>query len=55
MSEEFSFQDTVVLDIPAWIAHAPVPIGFALMSYRFVIGIAKTATKLFRGEIEAAS
>lgn len=49
---EKEFGDTVLIDTPAWLAHLPVPIAFALMSYRFVVGVLQTAFKLKRGEIE---
>lgn len=34
---EIEFEDQVLVDTPAWIAHIVVPIAFALVSYRFVI------------------
>lgn len=34
---EIEFQDTVLVDTPAWIMHLIVPVAFALISYRFVI------------------
>ncbi|MEM7431328.1 MAG: TRAP transporter small permease [Pseudomonadota bacterium] len=53
--EEYGFQDTVVLDIPSWVAHAPVPIALALMCYRFLLGVLKTAMRLWRGEVGEAT
>ena len=38
MQLEIEFEDTVLIDTPAWIAHAVIPAAFALMSYRFVVG-----------------
>ena len=35
---EIEFGDTVLIDVPAWIVHFIVPLGFALMAYRFVVG-----------------
>jgi TRAP-type C4-dicarboxylate transport system permease small subunit len=32
---EIEFQDQVLIDTPAWIAHLIVPLAFALISYRF--------------------
>ncbi len=32
---EIEFEDQVLIDTPAWIAHAIVPLAFALISYRF--------------------
>lgn len=34
---EIEFEDQVLVDTPAWIAHIVVPLAFALVSYRFVI------------------
>lgn len=36
---EIEFQDTVLVDTPAWIAHVVVPVAFALIGYRFVVGV----------------
>ena len=32
---EIEFEDQVLIDTPAWIAHFIVPLAFALISYRF--------------------
>jgi TRAP-type C4-dicarboxylate transport system permease small subunit len=40
---EFEFEDTVLIDTPAWIMHVIVPIGFGLTGYRFLVGAAKRA------------
>lgn len=32
---EIEFEDQVLVDTPAWIVHVIVPLGFALISYRF--------------------
>ena len=37
---EIEFEDTVLVDTPAWIAHIVVPAAFALVAYRFVVGAA---------------
>ena len=34
---DIEFGDTVLIDTPAWIVHAIVPLAFLLISYRFVI------------------
>ena len=34
---EIEFEDTVLIDTPAWIAHVILPLAFALISYRFAI------------------
>lgn len=31
------FEDTVLIDVPAWIAYALLPLSFVLMSYRFIL------------------
>jgi TRAP-type C4-dicarboxylate transport system permease small subunit len=36
---EIEFEDTVLINVPAWIAHAVVPGAFALMSYRFAVSV----------------
>lgn len=40
---EIEFQDTVVIDTPAWVAHIIVPVAFALTGYRFLVGAARYA------------
>ena len=47
---EIEFEDTVLIDTPAWIAHAVVPVAFALLSYRFLVGVGKEGVKLYSGE-----
>ena len=47
---EIEFEDTVLVDTPAWMAHIVVPIGFALLSYRFLVRVAIEAMKLKSGE-----
>ncbi len=34
---EVEFEDTVLIDVPAWLAHVIVPLSFALVAYRFVV------------------
>lgn len=41
---EIEFEDQVLVDTPAWIAHIVIPFAFALVSYRFVILAAKKIT-----------
>jgi len=38
---EIEFDDRVLVDTPAWMAHIIMPIAFALISYRFVVKILK--------------
>jgi TRAP-type C4-dicarboxylate transport system permease small subunit len=52
---EMEFEDTVLIDIPAWIAHIVVPAAFALLSYRFLVGVGKEGIKLYTGEEEETS
>ena len=40
---EIEFEETVLLDTPAWIAHIIVPAGFLVIGYRFVIGALRKA------------
>lgn len=40
---EIEYEDTVLVDLPAWIAHAIMPAAFALMAYRFLIASLKKA------------
>jgi len=34
---EIEFEDTVLIDTPAWIAHSIMPLAFALLAYRFAV------------------
>ena len=36
---EIEFEDTVLINVPAWMAHVIVPAAFALMSYRFAVSV----------------
>jgi C4-dicarboxylate transporter DctQ subunit len=36
---EIEFEDTVLINVPAWMAHVIVPAAFALMSYRFLVSV----------------
>lgn len=47
---EIEFEDSVLIDTPAWLAHVIVPLAFALVSYRFVILALKHSHDLFVGE-----
>ncbi len=47
---EMEWQDTVLIDIPAWIVHIIVPVAFGLLSYRFLVGVGKEGIKLYSGE-----
>lgn len=52
---EMEFEDTVLIDTPAWIVHAVVPVAFGLLSYRFLVGVGKEGVKLYVGEEEDGS
>jgi TRAP-type C4-dicarboxylate transport system permease small subunit len=38
---EIEYQDTVLVNIPAWIAHSVLPAAFLLVSFRFVVLVVK--------------
>jgi TRAP-type C4-dicarboxylate transport system permease small subunit len=40
---EIEFEDTVLIDTPAWIVHAIIPVSFAVTGYRFVVGAVRKA------------
>ncbi len=40
---EIEYQDMVLIDTPAWIAHSIVPTAFALTGYRFMVSALKKA------------
>ena len=46
IQEEIEYEDVVLFDTPAWIVHIVVPVAFALMSYRFLVGVGQTAVEL---------
>ncbi len=47
---EIEFEDTVLIDTPAWVAHLVVPVAFALLSYRFLVSVLQTAVENYVGE-----
>ena len=47
---EIEFEDTVLINVPAWIAHAVVPGAFALMSYRFAVSVIREVFLVATGE-----
>jgi TRAP-type C4-dicarboxylate transport system permease small subunit len=51
---EIEFEDTVLVDTPAWIAHVILPLAFALISYRFTILAVKQIASTFFGVVKAA-
>jgi C4-dicarboxylate transporter DctQ subunit len=38
---EIEFEDTVLINVPAWMAHVILPAAFALMSYRFAVSVVR--------------
>lgn len=51
---EIEFEDTVLLDVPAWIAHIIVPCAFALMSYQFAVSVIRKVFVIVSGETRQA-
>ncbi len=47
---EIEFEDSVLIDTPAWIAHLIVPLAFALIAYRFLVSIAWQLYRLILGD-----
>lgn len=47
------FEDSLLVDFPAWIAYSLLPLSFALMSYRFVLSCGGEVVRVFRPD-EAA-
>jgi len=52
---EIEFEDQVLVNTPAWIAHIVIPVAFALISYRFVVLALKKANEMMTGVDEAAT
>ncbi len=44
------FEDTVLVDLPAWIAYGLLPLSFALMCYRFILLSSSELIRIFRPE-----
>ncbi len=47
---EIEWQETVLIDTPAWLAHVIVPAAFLLISYRFLVSVAGEIYEMFRGD-----
>ena len=45
---EIEFEDTVLVDTPAWVAHVIVPLAFLLLAYRFAVLV---VTEIYRAAI----
>ena len=52
---EIEFEDTVLVNTPAWVAHVVIPIGFAVFSYRFLVSVVKRLFGIFIAEDRAAT
>lgn len=51
---EIEYEDTVLVNTPAWIAHAILPAAFLLISYRFSIGVLRQIGDLIFGSAAEA-
>lgn len=49
------FEDTVLIDLPAWIAYGLLPLSFGLMCYRFILTSGGELLRVFRPEPEQES
>jgi len=47
---EIEFQESVLVDVPAWMAHLVVPVAFALLAYRFLVAATAHALEFFLGK-----
>lgn len=50
MQLEIEFEEVVLIDTPAWIAHAILPLAFGLISYRFVVSVLGSIATLVLGK-----
>ena len=48
------FEDTVLIDVPAWMAYVLLPLSFVLMSYRFLLAAGSGLLKTFSKDEEGA-
>jgi TRAP-type C4-dicarboxylate transport system permease small subunit len=46
---EIEYEDTVLISTPAWVAHIVVPVAFALLSYRFLVGVGSSLVQIREG------
>lgn len=47
---EIEWQETVLGEVPAWIAHVVVPASFLLISYRFLVSVASNIHSMLTGK-----
>lgn len=52
---EIEFEDTVLLDTPAWIAHLIVPVAMVLTAYRFAVLVFRRIVELSLGKSAGAA
>ena len=52
---EIEFEDVVLVNTPAWIAHSVIPAAFLLISYRFIILAVKKIGELLTGDADEVS
>ncbi len=52
---QVEYEDTVLIDVPAWLAHGILPVAFALMTYRFELSSIKRAMQLIASRDQAES
>ena len=52
---EIEFEDTVLIDTPAWVMHIVVPVAFALVSYHFIVNVLGHLARVVRGRPAGAS
>ena len=49
------FEDTVLIDLPAWIAYGLLPLSFGLMCYRFILSSSGELLRVFRPDPDQES
>ena len=49
---EIEFEDTVLVDVPAWVVHGIMPVAFVLTGYRFVVNAIRRAMGIERDDEE---
>lgn len=47
---EIEYQDTVLVNVPAWIAHSVLPAAFLLISFRFTVLVVKQIGRIVTGQ-----
>lgn len=52
--EEMSWGDTIFTDVPLWLMHSIVPLAFVLISYQFLVRVARLLHGIFVPAVEEA-